>query len=606
MKLKSTLVLLLLGIICVGGFFLARERFPATQETSEKQKRALNMKSVDVTEVGIKGADRDLLFEKQEGKWNFKKPLQVRASSGEVDGLISSVEYMERLRTLSQKEIEENKLTLADYGLSKPRVTAIFKTKKGDMTLKIGNEARQGDGLYIQVAGDSNVYLVNKAVASRFDKKIEDYRERALFDFTAANTQRLEIKNGAKLMEFSKINTQWRIIQPLNTRADSARIENFLQQTAGLRADDFLSEDPTASKDYGLEEPSQEVSAWVEKQDAPHSLLMGGKHKKDDKKITAKIKGQNSIVTIPALYGVEASKSLTDFRDRHLSAVNASEVAEIELRNRQLVVTLQREGESWKIVQPEKLEADNELVQQFLAKLDSMQIKEFTSDVLTDLEKFGLKSPLSGIILRGKTTVSTESGNTNATQTVLLDFAFGKEDAAKKLAYVKLASESSVYGVESAELSELPREVKDVRSRLLLEIKKDSLKTCTQKKGKSSVVMKQSPDKKWKLGESSQGVLDDTAWLKFQNALEHLRVEKIVGTALNANAKRFGLDEPTAICTVEAEVDGKTVTHEMVIGRDITQKKYHLLLKSQLLVAEISDDLYQTLTRAWVIKPQSK
>ncbi len=606
MKLKTTLVLLLLGIISVGGFFLARERFPATKETSEKQKRVLDMKSADVTEVGIKGADRDLVFEKQGGKWNLKKPLQVRASSGEVDGMISSMEYMERLVTLTSKQIEEAKLTLADYGLSKPRVTATFKTQKGDMTLKIGNEARQGDGLYIQVAGDSNVYLVSKAVASRFDKKIEDYRERALFDFTSANTQRLEIKNGAKLLEFSKTNTQWRIIQPLNTRADSVKVENFLQQTAGLRADDFLSEDPTASKDYGLEESSQEISVRVEKQDAPHTLLIGGKYKKDDKKITANIKGQSSIVTIPALYGVEAAKSLTDFRDRHLFTVNASEVAEIELRNRQLVVTLQREGESWKIVQPEKLEADNELIQQFLAKLDSMQIKEFTSDVLTDLDKFGLKSPLSGIILRGKPPVSVESGNTNATQTALLDFAFGREDAAKKLAYVKLASESSVYGVDSTELSGLPREVKDVRSRLLLEIKKDSLKTCAQKKGKSSVAMELSPDKKWKLGEGSQGVLDDTAWLKFQNALEHLRVEKIVGTALNANAKQFGLNEPTAICTVEAEVDGKTVTHELVIGRDTAQKKYHLLLKTQLLVTEISEDLYQTLTRAWIIKPQPK
>lgn len=601
MKLKNTLWLLIFTLLLAGGYFFAKKWMPATKEIQEKQRHLIDIKAGDVTEVGIKGIDRDFLFERKDQQWKLTKPLQVRANALEIEGILSNLEFLERRRTLSNKDIAEAKLSSSDYGLDKPRMVAYFKTKDKTISIQIGNEAKQGDNLYVQLLGDSNIYLVDKNLANRLGKKLEDYREKSLFDFSESQVCHLELKNGNKLLEFSKTNHLWRIVQPLSARADSMKVDELLKQTTSLRADDFLSEEPTASKEYGLEVPLQEVRLTLEKQDAVNVLLLGPKLKSDDKKmekapekIAAKIKGQNSIVSIPSAYSSQVGKSLNDFRDHQVSRHDNNNITEIELKNRQLVIAVQKQGNTWKITQPEKMDADRDLVERFLAQLNSIQIKEFVADVVTDLDKFGLKSPHSTVVLRGQ-----PSNGTNTNLTVYLDLAIGKDDSAKKLVYAKVADESSVYGLDLADVSDFPKSALDLRSRVLFEIKKDRLKSCTQKKGKTSVTLDR-VDGKWKLAENTQGILDETAWQKFLNRLERFDVEKIMGTALNATIKQYGLESPVATWTVTYEIDGKPMTEEVLVGREIPQKKYYILWKNQLLLCEISKEAYQMFLSDWV------
>ncbi|MBI4023504.1 MAG: DUF4340 domain-containing protein [Verrucomicrobia bacterium] len=604
MKPKNTFILFLATALIVGGYFLLKKRMPTTDEQKEKEKRVFDFKSPDVTEVGIKGVDRDFLFEKQNQKWMIKRPLQVRANSSEIDGILSMIEFLDSHRRLSPKEIAEAKLSLSDYGLDKPRLIATFKTSKGAKTLNAGNEAKQGNRLYAQVSGDPNVHLVDKDVATRLGKKLDDYRERSLFDFTASQIHRFEIKNGPKLLEFSKTNNLWRVIQPLNARADTTKVDDFLKQISGLRAEDFLSDDPAAAREYGLDEPPQEVTMRLEQQDAIHTVLVGQKVKNDDKKVAVKVKGQNSIVAVSSNHVADVVKPLNDFRDHNLATYTSSDVAEIDFRQKQLQMTLQKDGDAWKIVQPEKLDADKDLVDGVLSKLNSMQIKEFSADVLTDLDKFGLKTPFVAVVLRGKP--SESDGATNATRAVLLNLAVGKEETSKKFVYVKLADESSVYALDSSGMADIPKGVTDLRSRVLFQIKKDALKSVAQKKGKTPATVERGTDGKWKLGEGTEGVLDEKALEKFQNQIESFKVEKIIGPALNATLKQYGMESPVVTLTAKTETDGKAVAQEIVVGRETSQKKYHVIWKNQLLLCEITREMHESLAADLLAKPASK
>lgn len=597
MKFKGTLLLLVLTVLVIWGYRYAEERVPATLESKEKQKRIFEFKSEDVHEIAIKGVDRDLLFERQGSLWLFKKPLQVRANSPEIEGLLSAMQYMERNRRMTPKDIADSKLSLRDFGLEKPRIAVSLKTKSGTVVLNVGSEARQGDGLYIQVSGDPHIYRVDRDVALRLSKKMDDLRDRSLFDVTASQVQHLEIKSGPKLLEFTRTNHLWRIVQPLSARADPDRVEEFLRQTASLRVDEFLSEDATALKEYGLEEPTMEVSIKIERQEAPVTLLLGQKLKNDPKKIAAKLKGQTSIISIPSSYGEELAKPLNEYRERSLGKFKLADIHEIELHNRQMVTTIQREGDGWKISQPELMEADKLLVEKLLGRLSALHIKDFSADVLTDIDKFGLKAPLYTIVLKGK-----PAGEENAVPIQVLNVAFGKEDAAKKLSYVKISDDSSIYGLDTSDLADLPRSAMDLRSRLLFNLKKEALKSCTQKRvreGKSSITFNRTGEGKWQLADGTQGVVDETAWQKFQNEVEHLTVEKIIGTALNPTLKQYGLDSPVVTLTLVSEIEGKEVTQEILVGRE-SQKRFYLLWKTKLLVCEISEETYRTLTSEWL------
>ncbi|MDD2706428.1 MAG: DUF4340 domain-containing protein [Verrucomicrobiae bacterium] len=601
MKINTTLFMLVAALAVAGGFLYLKPRVPTTEEREEKNKKIWDLKTSDVTEIGIKGADRDFLFEKKDGKWEIRKPLQVRASSNEMESILSGLEYMERRRTLAPRDLQadDRRLSLEDFGLAKPRLVASLKVKDKTVTLSVGKETRQGDGVYVQVGGGANIHLVGKDATSRLDKKLEDYREKGLFDFSVADIARFEIKGGSKLLEFSRTNSLWRVVQPLSARADTSKTEDFLRQISSLKAENFLTEDPAAGKEYGLEDPVSEITLKLAKQDATHTLLVGAKLKNDDKKVAVKVKGQNSIMSVPATFAADAAKPLNDFRDRRLPAVTEADVNEIEIRNKQVSTLLRRDNEKWKIVQPEQIGADDELVKKFLGKLGSMNIKEFATDVATDLDKFGLKPPSCSLILRGR----EAAGATNAAPAaVLQQLDFGRVDAAKKLAYARLADESSIYGFDINDLNNLPKGVSDLRSRTFFEIKKDHVASCVQKKGKSSVAVEISPEKKWRLAANTSGVLDEKGFEKFIECLGGFKVEKVMGTALNTTARQYGLDNPAATVVVTLSgTDGRTESVEFSVGREKTQKRCYLLWKNKLLVAEITEDQFQAISKDWVM-----
>jgi hypothetical protein len=598
MKTKSTLWLLLLTALVVGGYFLAKKKLPTTDEAAERQKRVLDFKAADVTRLEIKGADRDFVFERKEGKWSFSRPLQVRASSGEMDGILSGLEYLESRRRLGERAIAEAKLTLADYGLEKPRASVTVRTPRGESTLFLGNEARQGDALYVQFKGSKDVHLVDKYLATRLEKKLEDYRERGLFDFTADAVQRLELRGGGKLVELARTNQDWRIVQPLSVRADRNKVDEFLRQVASLRADDFLSEDPASSRDFGLDEPSAEISVRLQKQEALHTLALGAKLKGDEKKVAARVKGQNSIVSVAASFAADAARPLNDLRDRDVSGFRAADVREIEVRNRAATLLLQKTNDQWRIVQPEKVAADPDLVEKLLARLSGMQVKEFSADVLTDLDKYGLKAPLGQVVLRERAAEpKAAAAGTNAAPaaaTALLDLAIGKADAARKLAYVKRADESSIYAVDAADAA-LPKGALELRSRVLFETKKEAIRSVSVRKGKTTVVVEKGQDGKWKLGEGTSGALAETPWQRLLNRLQRFEVSRIEGTALNDLAKQQGFDPPAATVSVAGEFDGKAATQELVVGRE-AGGVHAVVWKNQFMLAEITREDYQALT----------
>ncbi len=611
MKIKNTLTLLLLTALVAGGYFLAKKKLPTTDQAAEQQKRVLDFKAADVTRLELKGADRDFVFERKEGKWSFSRPLQVRASSGEMDGILGGIEFLESRRRLSERAISDARLTLADYGLEKPRASVTLRTSKSESTLFLGNEARQGDALYVQVKGSKDVHLVDKYLATRLEKKLEDYRERSLFEFAGDHVLRIELRAAGKLVELARTNQNWRIIQPLNARADRAKVDEFLRQLVSLRAGDFLSEDPAASREYGLEEPSQEISVRIEKQEAVNTLVLGARLKTDDKKFAARVKGQSSIVSVPSAFAADAGRPLNDLRDRDVAPFSVADVREIEVHSRAATLLLQKTNDQWRIIQPEKVPADNELVDKLLSRLSGMQVKEFAADVLTDLDKYGLKAPMGQVVLRDRVVetkasapvgTNASSAATGAVATVLFDLAVGKADVAKRLAYVKRADESSIYAVEVADAAALPKSALELRSRVLFEIKKDAIKSVTVKKGKFTLVVEKTPEDKWRLGEGALGVLNETPWQRLLNRLQRFEVARIEGIALNEIAKQQGFDPPSATLIVTGEIEGKTVTHELLIGREASGT-HRVIWKNQLLLAEITRDDFQALAADLLTKP---
>src|SRR3989338_1717436 len=123
MRLRTTLVLLIIAIL-VGGYILLYERKkPTTEQWKEKSKRVFDIKSDRVSKLEISQGDKLLAFEKKDNKWEMTTPLKYPADSGEIDRVVSKIEFLEWERLLKKGEWETKK---SDFGIDKPRAEVNF------------------------------------------------------------------------------------------------------------------------------------------------------------------------------------------------------------------------------------------------------------------------------------------------------------------------------------------------------------------------------------------------------------------------------------------------------------------------------------------------
>jgi hypothetical protein len=603
MRFRGTLILLLLVLgLGTSVWYLSEVRnLPSRDERRKLSLRLFDFKAGEIKSVEVVKTDQSVLFEKLDQKWWIRTPIQVRADPYQIQQVLSILEFLPRKRELSPEEISESKLTLADYGLDKPRMTARFKTSQDRAhVLHIGNERKQGNDLYVQVEGEPSVLVIDKEILDRLNKKLDDFRERALLDIPVDSVTRVEILQGTKSMEFEKQSDgSWRVVQPLLARADAARIGDLLAQICNARVDQFLSEDAGAAKTYGLDEPHGSVLKLTAG-DQTYSIIFGDNLKEDPEKIAAQLKGRYSIVSIPSFFAKPVSEPLNYYRDASLASFDPASVIEVEVRQRQAVTLLRKDAEGWKILKPEVMEADPELVAEFLESLRATRISGFVSDVATELEKYSLKTPLYSIAIRGG------AGEVDG---AILELALGSQEPGSKLVHAKREGDSSVYALDLDQIESWPKHAHDFRTRTLFKIQKEQVLKCVQKRrGKAhpAFTMVRSPGGGFSPGEDTEGVLNETAWLQLLNTLQFFEVTKIVGTGLNSTAKQYGLDQPLLTIQAEYEKDGQPQSLELVVGRDNPQKRPFILWKDELLICEISPELYKILTASWFTRPSAK
>jgi len=558
MKSRTTLILVLLAVVAGGLVWLDARKGLTTEDATAKRRRLVDLRSDEVTRVELIHSNQTVVVEKAGEQWNIKAPLAVRASTGSVNAILDELEFTERERTLTEKELAGTKL--AEFGLDTPRVRATVTGKKGAVTVLVGGETPTKDGLYVQVAGSKSVSVVRKELFDRLNVQLDDLRDRQLVDFPTENASRLEIKSPQRAIELTrnvaKTNaaSRWVISRPLAIRADQTGASELLNALSGLRVSDFVSEDPKDIHAYGLDEPAHEVTVWTAGNDAGTSLLLGRALTNDAEKVYAKLKGSDSIVTVPAAEARKFDAQVNDLRDHRLFAVNAGDVQGIDIQRGAETISLARDGDAWNVLTgagANEFRADDVIMPSLLSQLVNVVAKEFTVDVATDLDKFGLVAPPVSVTLRG--------AGTNVVARLLL----GAENATAGIRYAKRADEAFVYGLDTNALRLLPSRPLDLRDRSIADLKADDITQVTIRRAADAVTLDRAADKTWRLTVPAQGVLDSDALRQLLEALAGLRAEEFERTGLEGLAE-YGLDAPEV--SVTARAGEKTWT--LAIGKD--------------------------------------
>ena len=150
MKSRSTLILLALVVVVGGLVVLDHYKGTPTEDEQAKGRRLLRIEVADITRMELVGTNQTIVLEKSGDRWSITQPLAVRADDATISSILYELEFAERERTLTEKEL--GGVNLAEFGLAPPRLQAKLHGKNTDVTLLVGDDTPSKDALYVQVA----------------------------------------------------------------------------------------------------------------------------------------------------------------------------------------------------------------------------------------------------------------------------------------------------------------------------------------------------------------------------------------------------------------------------------------------------------------------
>jgi len=588
MKSRTTLVLVFVALVFGGLVALDRYKGTSTDDALKTGKRVLAFESKDITGVKIDLTNQVYALEKIGDIWQIKQPLRARANYSTISSILDALEFAERIRTIPEKELKG--MNLAEFGLQNPRVRLTLQGKQEPIVLLVGNETPTKDAVYVQLQGKKNVLIAAKSIYESLNRTLDDLRDRTVVEFQPASATRLEIRSADRVIELVKSGTstntepRWALTRPLAARADQRKVSELLADLSALQVTDFVSDDPKDMHTYQLDEPEREVTVWTG--ESGKTVMLGRALTGDVSKVYAKLKSTDSIYTVPSSIAQKLAIQPNDLRDSLVLAFSQDNVQGIDLLHGTDRISLVRTDSAWAITMPHAVVADEASVQQLLNHLRGLSVRQFTADVATDLDKYGLAAPMATVSLRG-------SGS-NA----LVQLLVGALDASNRVRFVKRADEPFVYGVDTNIVSWLPANYLVLRSRIITDVKADDITKLAIEKKTGKVVLQRGMDRKWKLVEPAQGVLDNDA---LQHALEEfaaVRAEDFVREGRD-NLAEYGLEDPEV--TIIATAGDKTCTLEL--GKAQGPETRYALWGDPALVFTVSTSAANTLTKDVVTPP---
>jgi Domain of unknown function (DUF4340) len=582
MRSRTTLVLVLIALMIGGLVALDYYHGTSTQDLAAKSKRVLDFQSKDVTSLKIELTNQIYTLERSGDQWQIKQPLDVRANYSTVSSILDELEFAERNRVITDKELSG--LTLKDFGLEIPRVRLTLQNKKRSIVLLIGNETPTKDEVYAQLQGKKDVLVAPKSIYERVDRTLDDLRDRTVIDFQPASATRIEIKSADRVIELAKSATstntepRWSLTRPLAARADPRKVNELLADLSGLRVTDFVSESPRDIPIYQLDEPEREVTVWTG--ESGGTLQIGRASTNDPGKVYAKLKTADSIYTVPSATAQKFAIQANDLRDAQVLVFSERDVHGIEVLHGTDRFSLVHTDATWQIAAPVAAAADDTTVQQLLRRLGGLTARQFTADVATDLDKYGLAAPMATVSLRGEGT------------SLLAQLLVGALDVSNTVRFVKRVDEPFVYGVETNIAAWLPANWLSLRARELADLKPDQITKLTVEKKSQRMILQRDADKKWKLLEPVRGVIDSDALQRLLDEFTALPAEEFMREGRD-NLAEYGLDQPEA--TLTATVGDKTYT--LIIGKPQDAERQYAFWSDPPLVFTIWTSRANTLTR---------
>jgi hypothetical protein len=501
-----------------------------------------------VTSIQVRPAGQiEIRVDRTNQTWQMIRPISYPAQSASIDKFLSALEQLTPAVRLTAHERQNRPKADEEDGLDPPCASLTVQQPGATFRLLIGSNTPPGDQVFVRVVGDEDVCVVDASLLKFLPRKTDDWRDTSLINLKGLAFDRLSVTNGTTVFVLQRdaATQPWRMVYPLQSRANDTKIQESLTTLESLRVNQFLPEDTkTDIEALGLQPADLELDL-AQGTNSVAWLQFGKSPTNDAKQVFARRVGQPAIVTVNKDLLAPWRGTVNDFRDPHLLAL-AGPIGAIEVQGQDQFSVVPETNGILRIL-PQGFAADPRAVKDLVTDLLSLRVSEFVKDALIEpnLPDYGLSKPILQYRLLGPV-----SGTTNAaTNAVIVQLSFGTNQDGRVFAR-REDEKSFLYAVRSNDFQALPSASWQLRERQIWNVSTNDVTSLTIRQGgKERQILRQGPNQ-WSLGPGSTGMIQDLAVEATVRGLTQLAADAWVALGTKSRSD-FGLSDTGQQVTLE-------------------------------------------------------
>lgn len=479
-----------------------------------------------------------ILAVRTNGTWRLLRPLSYPAQTNSIEALLAVLREIRPATRIPLADVRNRAEGKAAFGLEPERASLVIKAGGGRQQLMLGSLTPPGDQVFVQLTGSDTICVVPAELLRLVPESADAWRNTLVLEPDFRNWDGMTVSAGGRVvgLKLDPTNLTWRLVRPLNARADHAHLASLIQSLRDLQAQQFIPDDPRADFEaMGLQPPELEISFTLGT-NTERVLRFGRALNGSTNLVYASGREPGSIVAVPAA-PLEAWKlPPADFRDRQLVRL-PSNVNLVSLTNGAGFALRLGTNGLWTI-EPAGWTADATTMAQFLERMNGLRIAQFVKDVVAepDLPAYGLGTPAWRMAFQ----------SSGADSPLQLDFSEPKEG----MICVRRSDESAVYVLKEASLAGIPLRDGEFRDRRVWAFKPDRVVSLSVGHGDRSWQVLRRGENSWALAPGSQGLVNPFAVEEAAVRLGDLSA--VVWTGWDGvDAAAYGLGDAARTVTVE-------------------------------------------------------
>jgi hypothetical protein len=196
-----------------------------------RDKRLLTVDSNKISQVDLIAKKQETVFGRNKDEWQIVKPKPLRADSSAVDELV-------RALTDARMELgssDDEKKTALAFASAAPVATAKVTAESGTQELQV---RKNKDNYYAKSSAVEAIYKVQSTLGQALDKKLEDFRNKKVFDFGSDDPNKIEIRDESKTYFLTRSGEDW--WSGSAKKMDAGTIQDLIDKIRDLAAGKFV------------------------------------------------------------------------------------------------------------------------------------------------------------------------------------------------------------------------------------------------------------------------------------------------------------------------------------------------------------------------------